>query len=394
MERVSGPGTAEAAEKPLKRRNPGDKTDEESLAERYYSIVSERMQSSKGWRREMDGLGGGSLSDHVSSVFYSYGDLDPVKRMNEVEHAVRRQQEIQAEKRTRKKEKMREAVRGANKQLTEGSSGGKRDTVKEDKLFRTITDVIQDNPWSELNSFKTKEEAVGFIMECQPFSFTPLLDPSDEPLPKFETSHEALEYVLKMTPVPMSYMSTVSDFKRRLRIRFVDVEEDPDSMKKVVHSRSKRRNSALSTRATTTTFAAAQPQKPWVVDASGTFFESPTSLRGLRDVGTKYFIAVAQDLVQTVQQEGYRVQTRCSIPLSATPHEALAAWKLNNQRCNRMDNVKAVVLPVVIPPEIDVVAHRKQGFLVRVKELPPSCFRVKKAGQAGVAGIDAKGDAS
>merc|ERR1711865_406535 len=136
--------------------------------------------------------------------------------------------------------------------------------------------------------------------------------------------------------------------------------------------------------------------KPWLVDGSGTFFESPTSLQStaLKE-GGRYFIAVSQDVAPTVQQEGYKVQRRFSIPCSATPQEALMAWSKNEQRCNRK-GTKAVALAVVIPPEIDVVAHRKGGFLLRCKELPPSCFRAKKVAPAatGTNASDAKADAS
>lgn len=357
---------------------------------RYYHIVAERMKLTKGWRSEMDQLEDGSLPDHVASVFDFFGGgLDPVKRMAEVENAVRRQQEIQKEKRERKKERMKSAVRKANDQIGEGGlSILKEETQKPSKLMQAVSAAMarDDNAWTEVNSFKTKEEAVVFIMECQPFSFAPILDPTDDPIPKFETCHEAAAYVSKMHPVPMTYVSTVNDFKRRLRIRLVDVEEN-DSKTRLLSVRSKRRTSAsrVSTTATTPVAPAQapKPKKPWLVEASGTFFTSPSSLRGCREPGTKYYLAVAQDTAQTIQQEGYRVQKRCSIPLSATPQEALLVWARNNQKPNRKDIPKATVLTVVVPMEMEIVAHRQQGFLVRTKELPASCFRVKKTGPAG-----------
>lgn len=369
---------------------------EENLDKRYYQMVADRMQQTRGWRPEMDKLGAGRLPDHVAGVLLAHGGLNPVNRMAEVEHAVRRQQELQAEKRLRKKERMRDAVRGANNkhEAREGGSvhASSEDHQKmQDRLANAVKDVI-DESWAEVNSFKTKEEAVGFVMECQPFSFAPVLELGNEPLPKLETNHEAVEYVLKMDPVPLHFVSTVNDFKRRLRIRFVEVT-DEDSMRKAASSRSKRRVSAVA--ASMERAAAGAAQKPWLVEAAGSFFESPTSLRSVREAGTKYFIAVAQDLVQTVQQEGYRVQNRCSIPLSASPQEALAAWtRYKKDPTTGRLHTKAVVLPVVIPPEMDVVTHRNSGFLVRTKELPPSCFRVKKAGPAGATSTDAKGDAS
>lgn len=363
------------------------KAPQESLQEQYHVFVSERMAETKGWRNEMNELGQGSLTDHVASVFRSSGVPDPMQRMSEVEQAVRRQQDIQAKKRERKRDRMREAIRGANKQMGEGghqhsqNDGALEESSKgQDKLFRAVTNVVHEHLWTEVNRFHTKEEAIGFVMECQPFSFAPVIENGDA-WPQFATSHEAFEYVLKMAPVPMNYSSTVNGFKRRLRIRLMDNEQEHETVRKQVPTHSKRRTSALRQG---TGPVATQPRKPWTVEATGTFFENPTTRQELvekrasmrAEGAVKYFLAVAQDLVQMVLQEGYKVQSRCSIPLSASPQEALSAWKSKGK------DVKATVLTVTIPPEIDVVPNRKQGFLVRVKELPPSCFRTKKADTA------------
>merc|ERR1711865_19622 len=191
-----------------------------------------------------------------------------------------------------------------------------------------------------------------------------------------------------------NYVSTVADFKRRLRIRMAEVDENgPMTPKKATSRRKQRGSMAAGAQAAA---AAVVIAKPWLVEGSGTFFESPTSLQStaLKE-GGRYFIAVAQDVAQTVQQEGYKVQRRFSIPCSATPQEALMAWSKNEQRCDRK-GTKAVALAVVIPPEIDVITHRKGGFLIRCTELPPSCFRAKKVAPAaaGTNASDAKADAS
>jgi len=402
-----------------------------SPSEVYCCSVAERMARPKGLTSKTDrGSDGLSLKDHVVSVFEACG-LDPARRMSEVQHAVQRQQELQAEKKQRKKDRMRDAVRGANKKLTlHADAGGLIMPKLESSLLRAVTQAVCES-WSEVSSFKTQEEAVCFIMECQPFSFTPTLDPGVRPFPKFDNSHEASEYVLNMKPMPLTFASTVVEFKRRLRIRFVDASEDGDGTKKLLPSRSKRtRNSAIIVSARA---VSAHAQKPWKVEACGDFFESPGSLKSPREAGTKYFIAVAQDIAQTVQQDGFKVQKRSSIPCSATAEEALAAWSQNEQRVKkeleekvkkledeqlqgaaensqlklfksqlakleRKGNSKATVLPVIIPPEIAVVPHRKQqakdlppsfdGFLIRSKELPPSCFRIKKAGPTGAVGVE------
>merc|ERR1719478_1471450 len=142
-------------------------------------------------------------------------------------------------------------------------------------MWKTVSGAMHayNAIWTVVSNFATKEDAVGFIMECQPFSFAPVQQ-ADNPniFPKFDTSHEALAYTLKMKPVPMVYESTVADFKRRLRIVFLE-SDGPEEKKKMVSLRRKGHSEVVAP------VRSAAPLKPWVVEASGTFFESPISLR-------------------------------------------------------------------------------------------------------------------
>merc|ERR1711933_409299 len=122
-------------------------------------------------------------------------------------------------------------------------------------------------------------------------------------------------------------------------------------------------------------------RKPWMVEAAGSIFDRPPSLRDLKEGCARYFIAVAPDVEKRVLAEGFRVKRRCSIPCSATPQEALAAFSRTEQRQGRSPNADAKVLAVTLPQDAltDVIRHREGGFLIRRTELSPGCFsRIKR----------------
>mmetsp|Transcript_14897 Transcript_14897/g.44951 ORF Transcript_14897/g.44951 Transcript_14897/m.44951 type:complete len:210 (-) Transcript_14897:52-681(-) len=202
-----------------------------------------------------------------------------------------------------------------------------------------------------------------------------------------------------MQPVPTEFVSAATDFKRRLRVRHVPVQERlpaQDAFPFGSRGSSRERRSLLSKRTSLSlppdsARKSTKEPKPWLVEAAGALFDRPGSLRGLRACAPRlprYFIAVAPDLERRVLVEGFRVRKRCSIPCSGTPKEALDAFGRQQQAegarseqraTGRAQGVRASVLAVNLPPEIDVVAHREGGFLIRCKELPPSCFsRVKR----------------
>jgi hypothetical protein len=371
-----------------KARKDGRQRDE-TPRDAYFRNVTEAAEQSAMWmpvvdqrKEELEQIGGGSMLDHIVSTFQSSGISDPIQRFNEVEIAVRRQLQLMQEKKSRKKDRFRDAARKAGQLAPEKQEKAKAS----ENLVQAVREAVNEQVWTEVSSFKTKEQAVGFILECQPFAFTPLLEEGEAPLPKFENSQELVEYVMQIVPVPMKYESSVAEFKRTLRIRLVDIEEQEDPARKAI-STGRRRMSAL--RKNTVVVPRKEP-KPWLVEATGSFFESPTStsLRCPKE-DRKFFIAVAQDVTQTVLQEGYKVKLRYSIPCSATPAEALAAWNKNDQKAGRKPGEKkAIALPVVVPPEIDVVVHREKGFLIRCQELPASCFRSKKVGALGTTGVE------
>merc|ERR1711972_566425 len=74
--------------------------------------------------------------------------------------------------------------------------------------------------WGEAQSFKTQEEALRFVMECQPFDYQPLRQEHEfepEPFPRWESGREAFEWIMAhMSPLPSEFVSNVGDFRRRL----------------------------------------------------------------------------------------------------------------------------------------------------------------------------------
>lgn len=368
----------------------------EDRGARYYKRVYDKIMANSQARPDVSKwavLQGLDLKDHIPNVFAAAGYTDPSLRISQVESAVKQQQQMLAERKARKKERMKEAVRGANKSLPEDGDHHGEEKSKHnltDKLMNAVEASFEkeEEKWHEVQTFKTRDEAVGFIMECQPFSYQPEIEKGDEPCPRFENSRDAVAHILQMNPVPSRFTSIVPEFKRRLRIRLQDVDqrlEEEKHARRLITHRGRRRSQQNNP--VTPHEQVPKPTaelKPWVVETTGEFFESPASLRDLREAGTKYFIAVPQDIAPIVLQEGYRVKQRFSVPCSGTPGEALEAFDRNEKKAGR--KTKAVVLPVTLSPEYDVVTHRNGGFLIRTKELPPSCFRVKKAGPTGADG--------
>lgn len=172
---------------------------------------------------------------------------------------------------------------------------------------------------------------------------------------------------------------------------------------------------------------ASEEDRPWVVEAAGDIFATPP-LRSLSEkTAQRYYIAVPPEVEKKVLTEGYHPTKRSSVPVSATPAQALAAYlkvlrrskeeraevdkkrkENQSQSEDSLDDrlwdlwewtsahelfpvlsedqrgVRAAVLSVQVPPEMmmDVVTHPQGGFLIRTKgqALPGSCFsRVKRS---------------
>eukprot|EP00747_Dinoflagellata_sp_TGD_P187367 gnl/TRDRNA2_/TRDRNA2_44978_c0_seq2.p1 gnl/TRDRNA2_/TRDRNA2_44978_c0~~gnl/TRDRNA2_/TRDRNA2_44978_c0_seq2.p1 ORF type:complete len:469 (-),score=93.08 gnl/TRDRNA2_/TRDRNA2_44978_c0_seq2:38-1444(-) len=234
--------------------------------------------------------------------------------------------------------------------------------------------------WREMSAFKTRGEALQFVLECQPFDYQPVFA-SGESMPKFDSSREMVTWIDGQAEEQPSHFDIVSgpDFKRRLRIRKREEEKHHHHhthelqkrysfrVKQVAHkSRDGDRH---------------RIRKPWLVESTGPLFETPASLRDLLPsaVGTKYFIAVDPDIAQKILTEGYKAKQRVSIPCCSTPADAVAAYAGVEQRSGRSD-MRNVVLAITVPPNVDVTAHKKvaSGFQIRTSELPPSCFRRNK----------------
>jgi len=329
---------------------------------------------------------GSTLEDHVSAVLAAGGVSDANMRMQQVDKASRYQHQLLQERKQRKKdrltqERMKEAARLSGVKISDviefDKSGDKLTSAVMkavdnfmDQDGASVSDTQQN--WREVQSFPTQQEALRFVVGCQPFPYQSVEAAQGivEPFPKFETGNDAFEYVIKMDPLPSEFVSIPSTFKRRLRIRKVEqqtISEVPRA------SLRKSRTLGLKSRMAPPEAAPAVKQHKvrWVVESAGQLFERPPSLRGLCDIGNRYYIAVTPEVAKRVLEEGFRVTRRGSIPCSATPQEACAAFM-------KTQSGQPDILAVNLPPEIDVVAHRESGFLIRAKELPKECFKLHK----------------
>lgn len=337
-----------------------------------------------------------SEDNHIQKVLAESGYFNIAARAELLKGIAQRQQQVRQERRNqRNREHSDQAHPGGTEVGAPASPGGKMHQVLQTMGSVTaaaatfaargmLSRAKTKEKWDEVQSFFTQEEALRFVMECQPFDYRPKSDEQNEkPFPRFESRREALRYVLTMEPLPFEFVSVDREFSRVLRVR----EQARDAADTAISRLTKKRNSLIGRGRASVVQQKPQEIKPWVVEATGSLFTRPPSLRALRagcanrDREHRYFLAIAPEVEKIVLTEGYRVQRRCSIPCSPTPQDALIAFSRNEVNQGRPPSIRAAVLEVIIPPkmDIDVISHKQGGFLIRARELPPSCFIRRRA---------------
>merc|ERR1711924_565180 len=180
------------------------------------------------------------------------------------------------------------------------------DAVSHDDVASALQaiDAQKEKEYNEVQAFKTQEDALRFVMECQPVDYQPIREEKEdfgavgfgavleEPFPKWETGREAFEWVVEhMKPWPTEFVSVSGEFKRRLRIREATAEEQKKQQEQDIHKavassslvrteRRSRMNMARSTllpkvraaMASGTLTAHTKEVKPWLVEAAGKLF--------------------------------------------------------------------------------------------------------------------------
>eukprot|EP00928_Gymnodinium_smaydae_P040085 TRINITY_DN27249_c0_g1_i1.p1 TRINITY_DN27249_c0_g1~~TRINITY_DN27249_c0_g1_i1.p1 ORF type:complete len:516 (-),score=141.85 TRINITY_DN27249_c0_g1_i1:123-1670(-) len=239
----------------------------------------------------------------------------------------------------------------------------------------------------QVGRFKSYEEALQFVMRCQPFDFAPVLN-GHAAFPRFEHKKDAFLHALTLQPPPTLFVGLPGGGEARRHLRIV--KEDPveaaakeGKPRKSVTGRARRGSLGLGMYESA--MAAREREKKqnqYVVESVGEMFERPASLRDLRDVNARYYIAVSSEVYARVLVEGFRVKRRTSIPCCATAQDAISHFKQAEARSGKSSTSHSHAMPclltVTLPPHIDVVPHKDGGFLIRAKELPPSVFRDRK----------------
>eukprot|EP00933_Yihiella_yeosuensis_P021454 TRINITY_DN16964_c0_g1_i1.p1 TRINITY_DN16964_c0_g1~~TRINITY_DN16964_c0_g1_i1.p1 ORF type:complete len:407 (+),score=95.24 TRINITY_DN16964_c0_g1_i1:85-1305(+) len=343
-----------------------------------------------------------ALEDHVAEVYEKSLFPDVLERRSLVQAAVLKQEKAIENWKSRKSDRILRVLpmAGSNKGLSVGTgdSGASRASALAKAVFVEVAELSTD--WHLVKTFLTAEEAVRFVIECQPFDYRPA-GLAGENFPRFQSSRDAFAHVMDMDPLPDEYVASDAMFHRRLRVRKAAPGETKEevaaklAMQKHRTLTGKRASNAptLHPKAITEKM---EPKR-WFVEHAGTLFDQCTStggpLKTFRNehAGQRYYVAVTPEVEKRVLAEGYRVKKRASIPCSATPQEALASFTQNEVRNGAKPGEvrKATVLAVAVPQEmgIDVVPHRNGGFIIRSQTLPASCFRHSKrpGGEAAVA---------
>mmetsp|Transcript_61726 Transcript_61726/g.172425 ORF Transcript_61726/g.172425 Transcript_61726/m.172425 type:complete len:451 (-) Transcript_61726:144-1496(-) len=390
------------------------------LAKKVQDATWKRDEVSQ-WLRRHEG-GAADVEAHVAAVFAaSSSQAFVVDRARQLASAMQRHQRLLDEKKTRKRDRLLAAAKVHTAASKVGGPFGIADAavrgtdvagaapkpVEESSSAAALEETVSqfEAPgaaleWSEIERFKSHEDALRFVLKCQPFDYVPEKgrDTKDaqhtgcqrrgsrltiqDDLGLAACNRDALldpvQRAMRHCPLPTEFTSTVGDFKRRLRIRHVAIEEERGEPRKDggrAWTRPTRRTHGDADALGSKTLE----RKPYVVEGAGGHFDRPTSLRALREAErVRYYIAVGPDVEKRVLAEGFRVRSRTSIPCSATPQEAIARFKESEARCERQPCKHPSVLTVVLPPHVDVVAHKDGGFMIRARELPPSCFKDRK----------------
>lgn len=336
------------------------------------------------------------MRDHIEAVLVANGMVDLPGRAQLVAAAAAKQQ-VKAERKPRKKE--RQGATDESKAPLPSPGRGPAGTSVAGEAAAPAEPDTSDT-WTVMQVFMTEEEALRFIIECQPIDYRPAERCGDEPCPSSSSSssREMFEYCKLMQPWPREFVAAEERFHRRLRIRKQDppdeqptisVSKNPVRLCSSVTAVRRVKNSAAKKQGgladTVTNLVEARKFKPWIVEAGGSLFGRLESLRDLHreTLPSRYFIAIDAELEKKVLTEGYRVRRRCSIPCSASVAEARQAFtKLvaeKNQQLGPLDHrpssTRAVVLAVTLPLGIDVIANRSGGYLLRTQEISPQCLK-------------------
>lgn len=385
----------EAAEAPEQAPDEED----EQVPPTYFQNVGKKLAGSRKIVKSFAEERGATLEEHVEDLFQGSGMQDAQARKSMVERALIQQQQFLKEKKAKRTEKLIRAGTKVTAMVAEGEDAGKSMKQTTALSMAALFEVSEmTTQWAQVQAFRSRMEALRFILACQPFDYKPAGQDFDN-FPRFQNDRDQLTYVMEMSPAPEEFVSTEPMFKRRLRVRKTAPNEQKNDVASKMALKKHRllvgryRDRAGYGQSTPHENQTADANtKCWLVEAAGVLFEKPKSVRDLLEVLQRYFVAVAPEVEKKVLAEGFRVKRRCSIPCSATPQEALAAFANNEKREGKIkesadgkkQGTKAVVLAINLPPElgIDVVAHKDCGFQIRSQTLPASCFTRAKFGRS------------
>eukprot|EP00930_Biecheleria_cincta_P040540 TRINITY_DN2776_c0_g1_i1.p1 TRINITY_DN2776_c0_g1~~TRINITY_DN2776_c0_g1_i1.p1 ORF type:complete len:418 (-),score=98.11 TRINITY_DN2776_c0_g1_i1:113-1264(-) len=271
-----------------------------------------------------------TVEEHIEAIFEGSGMQDAQARKTMLEQALLQQQQFLKEKKAKRSEKLTRV----NTKILQPAMGASSEDNEGAKLFKpahalaaaALFEVSEmTTQWTQVQAFRSRMEALRFIVACQPFDYKPVGEEFDD-FPRFQTSRDQLAYLMEISPEPGEFVSTEPMFKRRLRVR----KTAPNEQKNDVASKMalKKHRLLVGRMRDRAGYAQPTPQqhqmaetKCWLVEAAGVLFEKPKSVRDLREVLQRYFVAVSPEIEKKVLAEGFRVRRRCSIPCSATPQE-------------------------------------------------------------------------
>eukprot|EP00435_Cladocopium_sp_Y103_P030914 s2342_g7.t1 len=142
---------------------------------------------------------------------------------------------------------------------------------------------------------------------------------------------DAIAYVLALDPPPEEFVCVEPLMKRRLRLRQAAPKETKAEVaqQRALDGVKPPQLCAKATQRILIGHArrpAGEEDRPWLVEAAGDIFATPP-LRSLSEkTAQRYYIAIPPELEKKVLTEGYHPTKRSSVPVSASPAQAVAAY--------------------------------------------------------------------
>lgn len=179
----------EAAEAPEQAPDEED----EQVPPTYFQNVGKKLAGSRKIVKSFAEERGATLEEHVEDLFQGSGMQDAQARKSMVERALIQQQQFLKEKKAKRTEKLIRAGTKVTAMVAEGEDAGKSMKQTTALSMAALFEVSEmTTQWAQVQAFRSRMEALRFILACQPFDYKPAGQDFDN-FPRFQNDRDQLD---------------------------------------------------------------------------------------------------------------------------------------------------------------------------------------------------------